>query len=203
VLGLALNLLLRVCLVYFMAESLLQPDDPRFAGKGLTIRNVAIVVGFSMLFPFLYFVRKKRMKWQAYPFGLDNIYLSIFWIDMAGNSFNFFDSFSHFDLIPHFYGPAALAIVLRNLVDRSAVAAAGMANTLHMILEVQEYYGDVFAGTHNVRGVADVINDMGVGLLSTLIYCIGFALLTHRRQVDPLPYPAADGETERKPRSGS
>jgi hypothetical protein len=180
-LAIALNLFFRLCLVYFMAESLLWPDDPRFAGKGLAVRNVVIVVGFSMLFPFLYLVSK---RWTAYPFGLDNIYLSIFWADMAGNSLNLFDTFQHFDLIPHFYGPAALAIVLRNLVDPSALAAAGLANTVHMILEVQEYYGDVFAGTSNVRGLSDTINDMAVGLLGTLIYCVGFYLLTQRRKTD-------------------
>jgi hypothetical protein len=111
---------------------------------------------------------------------------------MAGNSLNLFDTFEHFDLIPHFYGPAALAIVLRNLVDQSALAAAGLANTVHMILEVQEYYGDVFGGTKNVRGVADTVNDLGVGLLATLVYCVGFYLLTQRRPTDPSAYPGSD-----------
>jgi hypothetical protein len=191
VVKLAINLFLRLCLIYFMAETLMAPDDPRFAGKGLEIRNVIIVVGFSMLFPFLYLVRK---KWPSYPFGLDNLWLSIFWADMAGNSLHLFDTYEHFDLIPHFYGPGALAVVLRNTVDRSALAGAGLANTVHMWLEIQEYYGDVLGGTRNVRGVADTVNDMAVGLLATTIYCVGFYLLTRRRPTDAPAEPGSDEE---------
>src|ERR687898_2171642 len=97
--GLAANVLLRLSVVYFLAEVLLHPDDPRFAGKAIPIRNLIIVSGLSLLFPALHVVGR---RWKAYPVWFDDLYLSIFWLDMAGNSFDLYNRFSAFDLIPHF-----------------------------------------------------------------------------------------------------
>jgi hypothetical protein len=52
----------------------------------------------------------------------------------------------------------------------SAVSAIGLANILHMLLEIQEYYTDVLLGTHNVRGTSDTVNDLAVGLLGAVVY---------------------------------
>ena len=52
------------------------------------------------------------------------------------------------------------------------LAAAGFATMLHLLLEVNEYYGDVLLGTHNVRGIADSMNDLSYGLVGVLVYTI-------------------------------
>lgn len=166
-LGLIVNILIRLSMLYFLGEVLLFPDDPRFAGKAIPIRNFIIVITLSLLFPFFHFIKK---RWKHYPFWLDNLYLSIFWLDMAGNSFNLYDSYFYFDLILHFHSTAALAVVLLGAFGFSFWGGLGLANIIHMLLEAQEYYTDVFLGTHNVRGVFDVVNDLMVGLLGTLIY---------------------------------
>ncbi len=178
VLGLALNLAIRLSILYFLAEVLLLPDDPRFAGKAIPIRNLIIVGSFSLLFPLVHFIRR---PWPAYPFWLDSLYLSIFWLDMAGNSFDLYDRYAHFDLLPHFHGTGAATVVLRALLPISALSAIGLANMIHLVLEAQEYYTDVFFGTHNVRGVSDVVNDLVVGLLATIIYGLVQAWLRKRR----------------------
>jgi len=157
---------------------MLLADDPRFAGKAIPIRNLIIVLSFSMLFPILYFWKK---KWKRYPIWFDNLYLSIFWLDMAGNSFNLYDTIYYFDLIPHFHGTGALAAVLFGAFSFSALSAIGTANIIHMLLEAQEYYTDVFFGTHNVRGTFDVVNDMTIGIIGTIAY-ISFILLYRKFQ---------------------
>lgn len=167
--GLIINILIRLSILYFLGEVLLFPDDPRFAGKAIPIRNLIIVISLSLLFPILYFWKK---KWGKYPFWWDNLYLSIFFLDMAGNSFNLYDSYFYFDLIPHFHSTAALAAVLLGAFSFSFWGGVGLANIIHMLLEAQEYYTDVFLGTHNVRGTFDVVNDLLVGILGTIIYCL-------------------------------
>ncbi len=89
---------------------------------------------------------------------------------MAGNSFNLYDTYFYFDLIPHFHSTAALAAVLLGAFGFSFWSGVGLANIIHMLLEAQEYYTDVFLKTHNVRGLFDTVNDLTVGLIGTLIY---------------------------------
>lgn len=148
-------------------SSSFRPDDPRFAGKALPIRNLVIVGGLSLIFPARSLIRR---SWDAYPVWLDNLYLSIFWLDMAGNSFDLYDRFAYFDLIPHFHGTGAATVVIQRLLGLPVLTAVGLANILHLLLEVQEYYTDVLAGTRNVHGAGDVVNDLLVGLLGTALY---------------------------------
>jgi len=169
--GLVFNILVRLSILYFLGEVLLFPDDPRFAGKAIPIRNFIIVITLSLLFPILYFWKK---KWDRYPFWWDNLYLSIFWLDMAGNSFNFYDAYFYFDLIPHFHSTAALSAVLLGAFGFVFWSGVGLANIIHMLLEAQEYYTDVFLNTHNVRGVFDVVNDLVVGVVGTIVYGLIF-----------------------------
>lgn len=169
--GAVLNLFIRISILYFLGEVLLFPDDPRFAGKAIPIRNFIVVISLSLLFPILYFLKK---RWSRYPFWLDNLYLSIFWLDMAGNSWNFYDRYFYFDLLPHFHGTGAIAAVFQGAFGFSFWGAAGLGNIIHMLLEAQEYYTDVFFGTHNVRGLFDTTNDLLVGILGSLVYPLIF-----------------------------
>ncbi|MBI2334504.1 hypothetical protein HYU96_01765 [Candidatus Daviesbacteria bacterium] len=177
--GLILNIAIRLSIFYFLGEVLLFPDDPRFAGKAIPIRNFIIVITLSLLFPILYFWQK---KWGRYPFWWDNLYLSIFWLDMAGNSFNLYDSYFYFDLVPHLHSTAAFAAVLLGAFGFSFWAGVGLANIVHMLLEAQEYYTDVLLKTHNVRGTFDTVNDLTVGLLGTIIYGLIYLGLTRWRR---------------------
>lgn len=177
--GLVFNILFRASIVYFLGEVLLFPDDPRFAGKAIPIRNLIIVISLSLLFPVLYFLKR---RWKQYPFWWDNLYLSIFWLDMFGNSFNLYDSFFYFDLIPHFHSTAALAAVALGAFGFSFWSAVGFANIIHILLEAQEYYTDVFLKTHNVRGTFDVVNDLLGGILGTILYGLIYLSLTKWRK---------------------
>jgi hypothetical protein len=167
ILGVLVNLALRLWLAYFLAEVLRKPNDPRFAGKAIPLRNLIIVGSLSMLFPVLHSLGK---RWSRYPIWHDNLYLSLFWLDMAGNSFDLYDRYFYFDLIPHFHGTGAAAATLYGAFQLDLLGAIGLANILHLLLEIQEYYTDVLFKTHNVRGTFDVINDLAAGLLGTVVY---------------------------------
>lgn len=184
-LGLILNVAIRISILYFLGEVLLFPDDPRFAGKAIPIRNLIIVLSLSLLFPILYFWKKKwwfDFAHHKYPFWWDNLYLSIFWLDMAGNSFNLYDSYFYFDLIPHFHGTGAIAAVALGAFGFSFWGGVGFANIVHLLLEAQEYYTDLFLGTHNVRGTLDIVNDLIIGVVGTIFYGLIYLWLKSLRK---------------------
>lgn len=165
--GRALNGLLRLAMAYFLVETVLKPKDPRFAGKAIPIRNLIILGSLSFLFPWLH---SRSRHPRRYPYGHDNLYLSIYVLDMAGNSFNLYDGYKYFDLVAHCHGAGAAAHVIKHLLKVPTMTAIGLANMFHILLEAQEYYTDVIFGTHNVHGVADSINDLLAGLTGTLVY---------------------------------
>ncbi|MBI2084515.1 MAG: hypothetical protein HYT70_02790 [Candidatus Aenigmarchaeota archaeon] len=193
-LSLILNILLRLLIVYFLVEVMLFPEDPRFAGKAIPLRNLIIVGGLSLLFPLLYFLGKKR---KSYPYLADFIYLSIYIFDMAGNSLNLYDTVWYYDIIAHFYGTGAFAAVAYLVIlgrqkfgaiklsgFEILLFAVGIATIIHVGLELQEYYTDVFFGTHNVvgktndvQGMADTGHDLVAGFLGSFVYIWAVNLL--------------------------
>jgi hypothetical protein len=165
--AIALDLALRAHIAWFLAEVLLNPHDPRFEGKAIPIRNLIIVGGMSMLFPILHLTRRRGKR---YPIWTDVTWLSLFWLDMAGNSFDLYDTYERFDLIPHFHGSGAATVAIAVAADLKPLPAAIAANVAHAVLELQEILTDVFAGTHNVRGPLDTIGDLAAGLLGSFAY---------------------------------
>jgi hypothetical protein len=198
---LALNLAVRAGIVFWLAEAWIMQDDPRFAGKAIPERNTLIVGSLSLLFPAIWVVR--RLDWSDYPLGLDVVYLSIYALDMAGNSFDLYESYTYFDLLPHFHSTGAFSLVVavywarskhpdasrlraRQWLLETVVVAAGIATMVHVALEIQEYYTDVLAGTINVGGVADTVNDLAVGLAGALIYpLVAIRLFLPRQSAAP------------------
>jgi hypothetical protein len=181
--GFALNLFLRTSIAAFLVDVLRRPHDPRYEGKAIPIRNLIIVGSLSLAFPVLALRQRRRPqpRWQRYPVWSDDLYLSIFWLDMAGNYLDLYDRYTHFDLIPHFHGSGALAAVLLTAFDLPPGVAIGAANGLHTLLEAQEIVTDVVFGTHNVRGAWDSAGDLGSGLLGTCLYVAAIRASRARR----------------------
>lgn len=161
------NIASRTAILAFTIDALLSAGDERFAGKALGPRNVGILLGLSMLFPILHWIYH---RWERYPLWYDDLYLSIFWLDMSGNSLDLYNTVEWWDHVPHFHGPGALAMVLVGAFGLQGLAAVGFSTMLHVLLEVQEYYGDVLLGTHNVKGITDSINDLAYGLAGVVVY---------------------------------
>ena len=165
-LGFLCNVLLRAGMLSILAEALLRPQDPRYAGKAIGTRGLVLVAG-SMLVPVLQVTSRRG---ERYPLGTDSLYLSIFALDLAGNYLDLYDRYRHFDLIPHFHGTGAASVVLASLLRRPALAGIGLAQLVHVGLEAQEYYSDVFFGLRNVRGTWDTINDLLAGAAGSVVY---------------------------------
>jgi hypothetical protein len=162
-----LNVALRIAIIYFAVEAFLAaPDDPRFAGKGIAMRDLVLAGGaMTLAIPVLHLIRP---RWDRYPVWSDVLFLSILALDMAGNSFGLYEQSSwRFDLIPHAYGPAA-ALVGLHLLGFSIPLSAIVVNVAHGLLEIQEVFGDVVFGTSNVNGWWDSFSDLAAGLIASL-----------------------------------
>ncbi len=176
--GLILNILIRIALIYFLIEVMMLPHDARFEGKAIPVRNLVVVGSLSLLFPILWWWKSRKEKIK-YPFFADNIYLSIFLVDMAGNSFNFYDGIRHFDLLAHFHGTGAFAAVCFLILTAKKIEFKKaflftllIATSIHAALELQEYLTDVYFGTHNVNGWSDTIGDLTAGFFGVAAYVI-------------------------------
>ena len=176
VVGVGVNLALRAVIVGVVLDALLNPDDDRYAGKGIGTRGLVLVAA-SLLIPAL---QRTTRRGERYPLVTDNLYLSIFALDMAGNYLDLYNRFVLFDLIPHFHGTGASSIVLASLLRRPLLAGIGVAQILHIGLEAQEYYSDILFDLHNVRGTWDTINDLLAGAAGSLAYA-GIVAAIRRR----------------------
>jgi len=174
--GALVNAVLRLGILAMSVDAIVNGGDQRYAGKSLGARDVIISFGFAMLFPLFWKLRYRKRQWSEYPWWYDDLYLSIFVVDMLGNSLNLYNTWLEWDHIPHSHGPGALAVVLAGAFGFPILTGIGLATLLHVILEIQEFYGDVLLGTHNVRDLQDQMND----LLSGVIGVIGYGLVWWR-----------------------
>lgn len=176
--GIALNVGLRLTMVWFATEAIVWSDDPRFAGKGIGVRNAIVIGSYSLVLPAIHWLRR---PWSSYPWSTDALWLSVPWLDMLGNSLDLYETYRYFDLVSHSHGPGAVTVVLMELVRLPFLASVGIVQVGHILLETQEYYTDVLLGTHNITDVADPVNDMLVGVLGSLGYGVLYQRLRHGR----------------------
>ena len=189
--GYGVNAALRFTLLAFLIEVVARPQDPRFARKALGPRNLVVIGGLSLALPAWYAWsawRRRRIsdgstRAEPYPVWLDNLYLSIFWLDAVGNHFDLYDRYRRFDLIPHAHGTGAATVVVERVTGLPALSAIGVVQVLHILLEGQEYYSDVVFGLRNVRGAWDVIDDLLAGVAGSVAYAaLGRAISPDRRR---------------------
>jgi len=165
-LGWLTNLTLRAFIGFVLADALRRPDDPRYAGKGIGTRGL-VMLPASLLVPSVRHLRRVRGR---YPVWTDDLYLSIFALDLAGNFLGLYDRYTHFDAIPHLHGTGAATWVVAELFELPALSAVGVAQLTHICLEAQEYYSDVLFGLHNVRGTWDTVDDLLAGAVGSAAY---------------------------------
>ena len=189
VLGLVVNVALRAGLLAMLAHVLRAGDrDHRFAAKGIGSRALIVVPTASLLVPLLW-LRRRR---DPYPVWMDDLHLSIFALDLAGNVFDLYDGYKHFDLIPHAHGTGAATVLAAWLLRLPMLSAIGVVTVGHVLLEIQEYASDVVFGYRNVRGTWDVIGDLGAGVVGTAAYSIAYLRLVRdagREPASPLARP--------------
>lgn len=169
--GALVNGLLRIAILAMSVDAIVNANDQRFAGKALAPRDVLISFGFAMLFPLFWRLRYHERQWREYPWWFDSLYLSLFAFDMAGNSLGLYNAYTGvFNDITHTYGNGALMIVLAGAFGFTTLEAMGLATMLHLTLQLEEYYGDVFLHTHNIVGIAGEYQQF-VGGLAAVTVC--------------------------------
>jgi hypothetical protein len=137
------------------------------------------MIPLSLLVPVSQLSRRRTSDQRPYPVWIDDLWLSIFVLDLAGNHFDWYDRYRHFDAIPHAHGTGAATVVAAELLEMPALSAVGLAQLGHILLEAQEYYSDVWFGLRNVRGTWDTVNDLLAGAVGSAGYA---ALLARARR---------------------
>jgi hypothetical protein len=173
------NALLRASILAVLAEALRHPQDHRFAGKGIGQRGL-VMIPLSLVVPATQLARRRAGDARRYPLWTDNLWLSIFALDLAGNHFDWYDQYRHFDAIPHAHGTGAGTVVAAELLDLPPLSAVGLAQLGHILLEAQEYYSDVRFGLRNVRGTWDTVNDLLAGAAGSAGYAAALAWVRGR-----------------------
>jgi len=172
----AVNLALRATILAILAEARTRAGDPRYAGKAIGTRAL-VMIPLSMIVPVAHAVRPRS---DCYPVWTDNLHLSIYALDLAGNHFDLYDRYRHFDAIPHAHGTGAATVVFAELLDLPPLSAVGVAQLAHIGLEAQEYYSDVWFGLRNVRGTWDTVNDLLAGAAGSALYAAALGALRRR-----------------------
>jgi hypothetical protein len=166
-LGYACNAGLRVYMLAVLGEALRKPDDPRYRGKAIGTRGL-VMIPLSLVVPLKHAARHRPSG--RYPVWTDNLWLSIFALDLLGNHYDLYDRYRYFDALPHAHGTGAATVVAAELGDLPVLSAVGAAQAGHILLEAQEYYSDVWFGLRNVRGTWDTVNDLLAGAAGSLAY---------------------------------
>jgi hypothetical protein len=178
--GSTVNIALRLAMLAMVAEVLRAgPDDPRFAGKGIATRFTLVGLPATLLVPALWAWNRRRrisrgLPPDAYPVWVDSLYVSLLALDLAGNVFDLYNHYTHFDLIPHAHGAGAITVLVAWLFRLPVSRAIVAAMIGHALLEGQEYASDVAFGLHNVRGPWDVAGDLSAGLAGSLVYAAAY-----------------------------
>jgi hypothetical protein len=143
------NVFLRVLIVAFAVEAVVAKPDPRFAGKGIAVRDLILAgAALTLVIPALHVIRGRG---KPYPLRSDCLLLSVMALDMAGNSFGLYEQPWRFDLVAHGYGPGAVMLAL-GLAGIGWTASMLAVNGGHVLLEIQEAATDALFATHNVHG---------------------------------------------------
>lgn len=164
--AIGLNVALRVLITGVVVDALLNPGAERYTGKAIGTRGLVLIPA-SLLLPALH---RGRGGSDQYPFWTDNLYLSIFALDMGGNLLDLYDRYFFFDLIPHAHGGGAITLVASEVLRAPILVGVGISQVVHILLEAQEYYSDVLFDLRNVRGTWDTLNDLLAGVTGSLVY---------------------------------
>src|SRR5262245_6217837 len=145
-------------------------DDPRFVGKGIGVRFAAVALPATMLVPAAWLAARAHGRDVPYPASVDALYVSLFALDLAGNVFDWYDGYKHFDLIPHAHGGGAIAVLFAWLFQMPVSNAVRWSIAGHVLLEAQEIASDKVFGLRNVRGWWDVAGDLSAGVVGAVAY---------------------------------
>ena len=182
----AVNVALRTSMLVMLGRVIRAgPDDHRFVGKGIGVRFTAVALPATMLVPAVWAAARARGRRDPYPAAIDALYVSLFALDLAGNVFDWYDGYKHFDLIPHAHGGGAIAVLFAWLFRMPIDDAVRWSIAGHVLLEAQEIASDKVFGLRNVRGWWDVAGDIGAGVVGAVAYGALYEQVVRRAGREP------------------
>lgn len=139
---LAVDIGLKVGLVALLMLAVLYPDLPQFTGKAMGGRVLTYGIA-QLVIPAIWFIRFRR---HPYPFVIDILITLPFFIDVAGNALDLYDTIEWWDDANHFVNWAlltggvslALAYLPLGRLNRFGLAL-GFAALIAVYWELAEY----------------------------------------------------------------
>ena len=192
---LAVDIGLKVGLVALLMLAVLFPDLPQFAGKAMGGR--VLTYGLAQLvIPGVWFLRFRR---HGYPFVIDILITLPFFIDVAGNALNLYDTVDWWDDANHFVNWAlltggvglALAYLPLGRLNRFGLAL-GFAGVSAIAWELAEYVTFIRDSPELATAYTDTL---GYLVLGTLGGAVAAGLVAWVR-------PALKGTTRSEQREG-
>ena len=174
---LAIDVGLKVALVALLGLALLFPDLPQFAGKAMEGR--VLTYGLAMLLvPAVWFL---RFRAHPYPVAIDILITLPFFIDVAGNALDLYDTVEWWDDANHFVnwalmtGGVALALAFLPLgrLNRFGLAL-GYAAVSAVAWELIEYVTFIkdspeLATAYTDTLLDEILGTSGGGLAAALV----------------------------------
>ena len=103
------------------------PARIRATSAGIGVRFGLVAMPSSLLVPLLWLRRRRQtraagLRDERFPAWMDDVWISMLALDLAGNVFDLYDRQKHFDLIPHAHGTGALTVTVARLLQLPPVA---------------------------------------------------------------------------------
>jgi hypothetical protein len=156
--------------------AVLAPDLPQFQGKAFAGRAIAYPIALAVVPLAWWLFGRGRF---AFPVATDILLGLPFFIDMAGNALNLYDTIEWWDDANHL-GNWALhtsAIVLLFRGRLAPVAAVGIAwaATTAILWELAEYVAFVPNSPEAATAYQDTLGDLALGLLGGTVAAVALA----------------------------
>ncbi len=163
-----------------------------FTWLGLILTSLAILGGLEVT----NFVLKKRTHTQI-PSLIWPLALGVVVLDAGGDFFHFYSRWSWYDQVAHLLGGAVAAAVIYIIFiavaqvhhwshpqHLSLTYALGLATTLGVLYEIEEYLEDYFNLTNRLGSAQDTVNDLLMNLIGAFLI---ISLIKIFRRFHPQP----------------
>lgn len=168
-----------VALLAFGAFSGLQ----QFEGKAFGSRLIAYPLAV-MILPVVWWIESRRGARGAFPAFADALITMPFFIDVAGNAFDLYDTVEWWDDANHFVNWALLSggvglLVVRARLPRWALATItlGFGGVSAIGWEIAEYYAFIRNSDELATAYTDTLGDLALGTLGA---CVAATLVALR-----------------------
>ena len=165
-----LDIAVKVATVALLGFALVAPDLPQFQGKAFAGRAIAYPIALAVV-PVAWWLLGRGHR--PYPVAADVLLGLPFFIDMAGNALNLYDTVDWWDDANHLGNWALHTSAIVLLVSgwgwrpRAASIAAGIAwaGATAILWELAEYFTFVPNSPEAASAYADTLGDLGLGLI--------------------------------------